>query len=83
MIIHFVNKDMSYVSKAAELRRISVSEYVRKVAVEQAKREVNAMHDPLICMTRDEQLTFWNALKVAPKLTPAQRRLAAAMRGES
>jgi hypothetical protein len=30
----------------------------------------------------DEQLAFWNALNETPKLTEAQQRLGATMRGE-
>jgi uncharacterized protein (DUF1778 family) len=68
---------------AAELRRISVSDYVRTVTVAQAKREVRAAREQVIVLTADEQLAFWNALNAPPKLTAAQRRLAAMSRGES
>ena len=67
---------------AAELRRISVSDYVRTVTVAQARREVASARDQTILLTPDEQLAFWQALQAAPKLTPAQKRLAALMRGE-
>ena len=36
-----------------------------------------------LCLTPEEQLAFWNALNETPKLTAAQRRLGAVMRGES
>lgn len=68
---------------AAELRHVSVSDYVRTVTVAQAQREVIAARDRIIAMTPDEQLAFWNALHEPVKLTPAQRRLGAMMRGES
>ncbi len=67
---------------AAELRRISVSDYVRTVTVAQARREVASARDQTILLTPDEQLAFWQALQAPPKLTPAQKRLAALMRGE-
>jgi uncharacterized protein (DUF1778 family) len=67
---------------AAELRRISVSDYVRTVTIAQARREVASARDQTILLTPDEQLAFWQALQAAPKLTPAQKRLAALMRGE-
>lgn len=66
---------------AAELRRISVSDYVRTVTIPQARREVASARDQTILLTPDEQLAFWQALQAAPKLTPAQKRLAALMRG--
>jgi uncharacterized protein (DUF1778 family) len=67
---------------AAELRRISVSDYVRTVTVPQARREVASARDQTILLSPDEQLAFWQALQAPPKLTPAQKRLGALMRGQ-
>ncbi|MGL5094417.1 MAG: DUF1778 domain-containing protein, partial [Planctomycetia bacterium] len=47
---------------AAELRRISVSDYVRTVTVAQARREVASARDQTILLSPDEQLAFWQAL---------------------
>jgi uncharacterized protein (DUF1778 family) len=66
---------------AAELRRISVSDYVRTVTVAQARREVASARDQTVLLSPDEQLAFWQALQAPPKLTPAQKRLGAIMRG--
>lgn len=66
---------------AAELRRISVSDYVRTVTVAQARREVASAQDQTILLSPDEQLAFWQALQAPPKLTAAQKRLGALMRG--
>ena len=66
---------------AAELRRISVSAYVRTVTVAQARREVASARDQTILLSPDEQLAFWQALNAPSKLTPAQKRLGAIMRG--
>jgi uncharacterized protein (DUF1778 family) len=65
---------------AAELRRISVSDYVRTVTVSQARREVVSARDQTILLTPEEQLAFWQALQSPVKLTPAQRRLGSMMR---
>jgi uncharacterized protein (DUF1778 family) len=70
-------------SAAAELRRISVSDYVRTVTVPQARREVRAAHDNIVRLSPEEQLALWTALNEPPKLTAAQRKLGAIMRGES
>ena len=67
---------------AAELRRISVSDYVRTVTVAQARREVASARDHTILLSPEEQLAFWQALQATPKLTPAQKRLGALMRGK-
>lgn len=68
-------------TEAAELRRISVSDYVRTVTVAQARREVASAREQTILLSPDEQLAFWQALEAPAKLTPAQRRLGAMMRG--
>ncbi|HLA85433.1 MAG TPA: DUF1778 domain-containing protein [Thermoguttaceae bacterium] len=70
-------------AEAAGLRQISVSDYVRAVTVPQARREIQAAGEQVLALTPEEQLSFWNALNASPKLTPAQRRLGAVMRGES
>ena len=70
-------------AKAAELRQISISDYVRTVTVAQARREVAAANEQTISLTPEEQLAFWRALKETPKLTEAQRRLGQLMRGVS
>lgn len=66
---------------AAELRRISVSDYVRTVTVAQARREVASARDQTILLSPEEQVAFWQALNAPTKLTPAQKRLGAIMRG--
>jgi len=70
-------------AEAANLRHVSVSDYVRTVTVPQARREVRAALEQVIAMTPEEQLAFWNALNETPKLAPAQRRLGSMMRGRS
>ena len=67
---------------AAQLRRISVSDYVRTVTVAQARREVASAREQTILLSAEEQLAFWQALNGPAKLTPAQKRLGAIMRGE-
>jgi uncharacterized protein (DUF1778 family) len=66
---------------AAELRRISVSDYVRTVTVAQARREVASAREQTILLSPEEQLAFWQALQAPPRLTVAQKRLGVLMRG--
>jgi uncharacterized protein (DUF1778 family) len=82
----FVRMDAAskrYLSEAAALRRMSISDYVRLVAVPQARREVESARDGIIVMTPDEQLAFWKALNRPVKLTAAQRRLGKLVRAMS
>lgn len=69
-------------ARAAELRRISVSDYVRTVTLAQARREVASAREQTIALSPEEQLAFWQALEAPAKPTPAQKRLGALMRGE-
>jgi uncharacterized protein (DUF1778 family) len=82
-MVRLDDESKSYLAQAAELRRISVSDYVRTVTVAQARREVQAAREQTILLTPEEQLAFWNALNQTPKLTEAQRQLGALMRGTS
>ena len=69
-------------AEAADLRRISVSDYVRTVTVAQARREVDSAREQTIQLSPEEQLAFWKALQAPVKLTPAHKRLGKMMRGE-
>ena len=69
--------------RAAELRGISISDYVRTVTVAQARRETEAAEQHVIRLTPEEQLALWTLLQETPRLTPAQRELGKLMRGEA
>jgi len=70
------------ITKAARLRRTSISDYVRTITVAQARREVESARAHTIALSPDEQLKFWRALQAPPRLSPAQKRLAAILRGK-
>ena len=70
------------VARAAELRHVSVSDYVRSVVVAQARREIHAADQQVVALTPAEQLEFWQALQEPIALTPAQQALGVLMRGE-
>jgi len=82
LMVRLDDESKQCLAQAAELRQISVSDYVRAVTVPQARREVRAARQQLIALTPEEQLSFWKALNETPKLTPAQRRLGSVMRGD-
>ena len=69
-------------AQAAQLRRISVSDYVRIVTVAHARKEVLAADEQTFALTPQEQREFWEALSETPKLTHSQRKLGSVMRGE-
>lgn len=82
LMVRLDQDSKSDLAKAAALRGVSVSDYVRLVLVPQARREVSAAGDQTIALTPEEQLAFWNALQAPPRLTVAQRRLGRIMRGD-
>ena len=70
-------------TQAAQLRNISISDYVKLVVEPQATQEVASAAAGVISLTPDEQLSFWNALQTPPSLTPAQQELGSLMRGDA
>jgi uncharacterized protein (DUF1778 family) len=83
LMVRLDGASKAFLCQAAELRGISVSDYVREVTVAQARREVLAARAQTLALTAEEQLAFWNALNACPQLTDAQRRLGSIMRGEA
>jgi uncharacterized protein (DUF1778 family) len=83
LMVRMDESSKAVLARAAELRGISVSDYVRAVTVAQARKEVSAAGEQIISLTPDEQLAFWTALCEPVKLTAAQKKLGALMRGES
>jgi uncharacterized protein (DUF1778 family) len=81
-MVRLDEESKAFLTQAADLRRISLSDYVRLVTVGQARREVQQAAQETLVLTPDEQLAFWNALNETPRLTTAQRELGALMRGE-
>lgn len=82
LMVRLDAKSKQALTDAAELRRISVSDYVRTVTVAQARREVASAHEQTILLPPEEQLAFWKALQTPAKLTGAQKRLGVLMRGK-
>jgi len=81
-MVRLDDESKDYLIRAAQLRNISVSDYVRAVTVAQARREVLAAREQTISLTPEEQFAFWQALSEPASLTDAQRQLGAVMRGE-
>jgi uncharacterized protein (DUF1778 family) len=82
LMVRLDRQSKDALTKAAKLRQVSVSDYVRLVTVPQAEREISAEGQQTILLTPAEQLAFWQALQQSPELTPAQQKLGRVMRGE-
>lgn len=83
LMVRLDEQSKALLQAAAELRQISVSDYVRSIMVQQATRELAAAKSQTIAMTEDEQLEFWKALTNPPKLSKSQKELGKMMRGEA
>lgn len=82
VVVSMDEESMQLLTAAAKLRAISVSDYVRNVAVAQARRDVVEPRGQTILLSGDEQLAVWQALQAPAKLTAAQKRLGKLIRGE-
>jgi len=83
LIVRLDEESKACLTRAAQLRRVSVSDYVRTVTVAQARKEVAAAGQQTIALTPDKQLEFWIALQQPVRRTAAQKKLGAIMRGEA
>lgn len=68
--------------KAAQLRRVSVSDYVRQTSVPQAQKEIDEAETGVIRLSPENQLKLWKLINAPVKLTASQKRLGRIMRGE-
>ncbi|MCO6458551.1 MAG: DUF1778 domain-containing protein [Pirellulaceae bacterium] len=82
LMVRLDEESKSCLAKAAELRGVSISDYVRMVTVAQARHEVRQAEQCIIGLTPDEQVAFWQSLHASPRLTESQRQLGRTMRGE-
>ncbi len=82
LMVRLDEESKSYIIKAAGLRKMSISNYVRMVTVAQARREVSQAEQNTLSLTPEEQLAFWNALDAPSELTSSQQELGRIMRGE-
>jgi uncharacterized protein (DUF1778 family) len=83
LMVRMDEASKSVLIQAADLRGISVSDYVRTVTVSQARKEVQAAGEQVIALTAEEQLAFWSALQASPRLTKKQKELGKLMQGKS
>ena len=80
LMVRLDPRSKAAIAKAAELRQVSVSDYVRLVTVPQAEQEIAADEQQVISLTPAEQLAFWKALHEPVVLTPEQEELGRLMR---
>lgn len=82
MMVRVDPPSKSVIARAARLRGVSTSDYVRTVVVAHARRELEESRARTLKLSAAEQLAFWVALHEPVALTPRQRELGRLMRGE-
>ena len=70
------------VTRAATLRGVTTSDYVRQVVLAQARRELEEARSRTIALSAAEQRAFWEALQAPARLTKKQKELSRIMRGQ-
>ena len=62
------SESKALIEKAAKLRKVGMTDYVKLVLVPAAKREVDLAEssENVLALTKEEQITFWNALNEEP-----------------
>jgi uncharacterized protein (DUF1778 family) len=80
-MVRLDDSSKAYLTQAAKLRGISLSDFVRTVTVPQARRKVLAAREQTLTMSPTEQLAFWSARAGPPALTEPQRQLGSLMQG--
>jgi uncharacterized protein (DUF1778 family) len=82
LMIRVDRSSKNVIARAARLRGVSASDYVRSVVLSQARREIEDARTRTITLTPAEQLAFWLALQEPASLTPRQRALGRIARGD-
>lgn len=68
-------------TRAATLRGVTTSDYVRQVVLTQARQELQEARTGTISLSPEDQRQFWEALQAPVRLTKRQRQLSKIMRG--
>ncbi|MBL8951521.1 MAG: DUF1778 domain-containing protein [Myxococcaceae bacterium] len=75
VLIRFDARRKATVRRAAALRGLSVSDYVRSRIVSLAERDLEEAETGVLRLGREAQLSLWRALQNPPPPTKAQRAL--------
>lgn len=80
LLVRFDSSGKRLVQRAAAIRGLNVSDYVRSRIVTLARQDVEEADTGVLHLSRDAQIAFWQALQRPPAPTAAQRKLGALIR---
>jgi len=75
LLVRFDSGAKSLVLRAASLRGLSLSDYVRSRIVPLAKQDVDEAETGVLRLAKQDQIALWQALQHPPAPTRAQREL--------
>lgn len=75
LLVRFDSSGKALIRRAAAVRGLSVSDYVRTRILPLARQDVEEAESGVLRLSREDQIAFWQALQNPPPPTEAQRRL--------
>jgi uncharacterized protein (DUF1778 family) len=75
LLVRFESETKSLVLKAASLRGLSLSDYVRTRIIPLARQDVDEAETGVLRLAKQDQIAFWQALQHPALPTRAQREL--------
>lgn len=75
LLVRFDRQAKGIVQRAATVRGLTVSDYVRSRILTLATQDVEESESGLLRLAKADQIAFWQALQHPPAPTPAQRAL--------
>jgi len=80
LLVRFDPVGKTLIKRAAAIRGLTVSDYVRSRIISLARQDVEEADTGVLRLPREAQIAFWQALQNPPPPTEAQRRLGALVR---
>ena len=75
LLVRFDRGAKAMVQRAASLRGLNVSDYVRSRILPLAKQDLDEANTGVLRLPREAQIAFWQALQQLPAPTRRQRKL--------
>lgn len=75
LLVRIDRRSKSLLRKAAAVRGLSVSDYVRSRVVPLARQDLIEADTGVLKLSREDQLALWRAIQNPRPATPAQRAL--------
>ena|SRR5215472_13817384 len=75
LLVRFDRSDKVLVQRAAHLRGLTVSDYVRSKILPLARQDIEEVNFNVLRLPKADQIAFWRALQHPPALSKTQKAL--------